>query len=262
MKKQNIFKASALFSSLILLFLLVYMFLPHRRGREAEQVEIDFVITVNDSGNRAVDASTPLYIQCVISNLSEDRDVLFFPGKSVKPVFTDENDRRMKVKTQIVPVKPTRISPLGALGIAWTVKSRIPEGTYSVSLSDASGCLKAGKGVLKNVRLHPARLVVSRTPVPEKTKEYYSRRLLAVEGKHSELIGRLKNTLSEAPGNVLMRLELVDAYENAGEYELAYRELMRMGYEAQESAKRNGQGEVPCWIPLRAGELKRKMFAD
>ncbi len=103
---------------------------------------------------------------------------------------------------------------------------------------------------------------MSDKPLSKKAKGYYERRLLAIKENYGELIGQTKQALAKDRDNILLRVELVDAYELSGQYGLAKDEVMRLGYEIQEPAKENGSEpaqRVPCWIPLRATALKNKM---
>jgi len=172
-----------------------------------------FTLNPNGSSTLTIGMNCPLYVVCIIQNLSEKKELEIKNLSELKLgiISKDKNKKENIDFLMIFPKKLMKktILPLEKINIIWKASSPILPGKYEINISGIKNAINLNK-YEPSIRNGQFTIKESMSPTP--LCRHYQRILLVFEGKADEAIAGIEKELSQErshPGLELERIELL-----------------------------------------------------
>lgn len=216
-------------------------------------------VLVNDLRAAEIGPGTPMFVACVIE-AHPTATVTVSGLAQVRPLVTAKG-REVPLEWDALPPPAGPLAPGNTLTLTWMAKTPPPPGAYDVAVPGATAALRLADAGLTSARIDAASLVVRQDADAPGDAARAARRILALRGRHDELVGSLQAALKQEPDSLSLGRELVNALDGAGRSTEALDELLRLAMRLQQQravASPSAPEDLPDWIILGLADLQAR----
>lgn len=255
-------KKFVIIAFIIVIFLIIIFSTCNKKEKDNLPINLYGAILVNDVCYAQLDKGIPLYVECIINNPFKDKELKITGLFEGKPVC--RNDKGSTIKIEFKELKETRtvLSSGGMYIKTWRIISEIAEGAYTVCFDFTPQEKKLKKYGIRNIVIDPARLEITNISTDAKTRAYYERRMILLEGNKEQYLKMVQEELGKNPDDFGLKGELVDALELNGQFKEAKRKLMGIALEIEQKqaeTKTEQQIQFPDWIAFKLEDINAKI---
>jgi len=218
-------------------------------------------LIVNDSKYREFTKSIPIYIEIKLSNLQKRRTVDLSNTEMLIPQIKNKKDMLIETEFEIVNSSEEKeLLPEKSYSVIFRLKSRLEPGEYKIFLAAPPKLIDGKRDSVSCLKIWPAWFVIHKGKPDKNIVSYYKRRLLYIAEDYDTLQKDLEKLIKEYPDAIGYNIELVDLLKVKGQYKEARQQLLNCYHELHQKQLKTDPDktpDIPCWIPLQLGELKR-----
>lgn len=215
--------------------------------RNAIAPKLSAVVLVNDARDVVVGVSTPVFVECVLTNPTTG--ALEIRATAVSPEVRDVAGARVSVSWERVSQTPVSVGAEAGASIRWVATTQLPAGQYAVGLAGADQVVSPESA---RVWVDPAQVTV--TAVEDADVDAAAAiQLLAWRGQAADALAGVEQALAVAPDALVLQLWRADLLRDLGREADAQTQLMRLAaaIETRQRARPGANAEIPFWLAER-----------
>ena len=213
-------------------------------------------VLVNSMRTAKLSPQAPLYIEAVLSHASTETQIPLPDSDAWHPVVRDAEGNSVDAEFAPLLTPEDASSARQSVTFAWSAQADLAAGSYRVELSLPNDYPPRDSSI-SGVEIEPAWVEIADGATTSAQNDRYARRALAIQGRHDQLVTKLRGLIEEKPDELSLRLELVEALDGTENAAAAEKELLEFGYRLQQQSSRDWT--IPDWLAFRLSDLRAKV---